>query len=62
MAVPPATRAQAGLSARTAEFIRWRMPALPFLVVNQNFNAFLRCQRIMKPLMISALVPPPPPR
>lgn len=39
------------IAAGTAEFLRYRMPALPFLVLNQNFAGFLQCQRVVKPQM-----------
>lgn len=39
------------IASGTAEFVRWRMPALPFLVLNQNFSSFLQCQRVFKPMM-----------
>lgn len=44
------------IASGTAEFVRWRMPALPFLVLNQNFSSFLQCQRIFKPMMYVGVV------
>lgn len=40
------------VAAGTAVFVRWRMLALPFLVINQNCVGFLQCQRVMKPQMV----------
>eukprot|EP01050_Picozoa_sp_SAG11_P006244 SAG11_NODE_477_length_9118_cov_3.513582_6_plen_210_part_00 len=39
------------IAAGTSTFVRWRMLALPFLVINQNCAAFLQCQRVMRPQM-----------
>jgi MATE family multidrug resistance protein len=44
------------IASGTAEFVRWRMPALPFLVLNQNFSSFLQCQRVFKPMMYVGIV------
>ena len=48
------------IASGTAEFVRWRMPALPFLVLNQNFSSFLQCQRVFKPMMYVGIVVRPP--
>jgi len=47
----------ATVASLTGEFMRWRLPGLPFLALREDMNSFLIAQRIMKmPMLLSVSV------
>lgn len=44
------------VAALATEFLRWRLPALPFMALSENLNYFLKAQKVVLPPMKLMLV------